>query len=293
MFVSDNSVKSVNRYFKERLSELFSEREIRTIFQLCAEKRLNLSSSELLLSDSVRMSESDLLFFRSVVKRLLNNEPFQYIYGDTEFYGLQIKTDKRALIPRPETEELVDWIIKSHSENFGNGFTKITDICSGSGCIALALKSKSLQTEIIGLDISEGALDLSRENAALNSLDVHFNQLDVLKEELPFENNSLDIVVSNPPYVTESEKLGMQEHVLLYEPHIALFVANDSPFIFYEKIAQQAAEKLKKGGWLYFEINEKYGSEMVRLMKKTGYENIVLKEDLQRKSRMIRGQKPH
>ena len=142
MFVSDNSVKSVNRYFKERLSELFSEREIRTIFQLCAEKRLNLSSSELLLSDSVRMSESDLLFFRSVVKRLLNNEPFQYIYGDTEFYGLQIKTDKRALIPRPETEELVDWIIKSHSENFGNGFTKITDICSGSGCISLALKSK-------------------------------------------------------------------------------------------------------------------------------------------------------
>lgn len=290
MFVSDNSVKSVNRYFKERLSELFSEREIRTMFQLCAEKRLNLSSSELLLSDSVRMSESDLLFFRSVVKRLLNNEPFQYIYGDTEFYGLQIKTDQRALIPRPETEELVDWIIKSQSEYFGDN-SKLADICSGSGCIALALKSKLPKTEIIGLDISEEALNLSRENASLNNLNVHFNRLDILNEELPFENNSLDIVVSNPPYVTESEKSGMQEHVLLHEPHLALFVADDSPFIFYNRIAQQALEKLKKGGWLYFEINEKYGLEMVHLMEKTGYKNVDLKEDLQGKNRMIRGLK--
>lgn len=287
MFVSDNSVKSVNRYFKERLGKLFSEREIRIIFQLCIKKRLNLSSSELLLSDSVRMSESDLLFFRSVVKRLLNHEPFQYIYGDTEFYGLQLKTDNRALIPRPETEELVDWIIQSHAGNLST----LTDICSGSGCIALALKSKWPEAAITGLDISEDALNLSRENAFLNHLNVTFNQTDVLSENLPFENNSLELVVSNPPYVTESEKLGMQEHVLLHEPHLALFVSDTSPFIFYDRIAQQALEKLKKGGWLYFEINEKYGLEMIHLMEKTGYKNVDLKEDLQGKSRMIRGQK--
>lgn len=287
MFVSDNSVKSVSRYFRERLTGNFSEREIRKMFQLCAEKRLNLSPSELLLSDSVRMSESDLLYFRSIVKRLLNNEPFQYIYGETEFYGLRIKTDNRVLIPRPETEELVDWIIQSPHENL----TKVVDICSGSGCIALALKSKLFHTEVSGLDISKDALDLSLENASLNNLNVRFSQLNVLDEELPFENNSLDLVVSNPPYVTESEKLGMQEHVLSHEPHLALFVADDSPFIFYDRIAQRALKKLKKGGWLYFEINEKYGLGMVHLMEKNGYKNVDLKEDLQGKNRMIRGQK--
>lgn len=287
MFVSDNSVKSVKQYFSERLKGAFSEREIRMMFQLCAEKRLNLSSSELLLSDSVRMSESDLLFFRSVVKRLQNNEPFQYICGETEFYGLRIKTDSRVLVPRPETEELVDWIVKSQYDDM----TNLADVCSGSGCIALALKSKLPQVNVSGFDVSEGALDLSRENALFNSLDVRFDKLDVLESELPFEDDSLDVIVSNPPYVTENEKIGMQEHVLLHEPHLALFVDNDLPFVFYDKIACQAAKKLKQEGWLYFEINEKYGSEMIALMEQHGYQNIELKEDLQGKNRMIRGQK--
>jgi release factor glutamine methyltransferase len=143
----------------------------------------------------------------------------------------------------------------------------------------------------VAVDISKEALSLSHENASLNNLDIHFNELNALKEDLPFENNLLDIIVSNPPYVTENEKLGMQEHVLLHEPHIALFVADDSPFIFYNRIAEQASKKLKPKGWLYFEINEKYGSKMIVLMEHFGYKNIELKADLQGKSRMIRGQK--
>lgn len=287
MFVSDNSVKSVKHYFNERLKEVFSEREIRMMFQLSIEKRLNISPSELLLSDSVRMSESDLLFFRAIVKRLLNNEPFQYIHGETEFYGLRIKTDGRGLIPRPETEELVDWIIRSESGDI----RKIVDVCSGSGCIALALKSKLPSTEVIGFDVSDGALELSKENTLLNSLIVSFKKVDVLTDSFPLEDHSIDIIVSNPPYVKNSEKIGMQEHVLSYEPHLALFVEDESPLIFYDRIAVQAAQKLRSGGWLYFEINEKYGDEMIQLLKQYAFSDIELKEDLQGKNRMIRGRK--
>lgn len=287
MFVSDNSVKSVKHYFNDRLKELFSEREIRKMFQLSLQKRLNLTASDLLLSDSLKMSESDLLFFRSIVKRLLNKEPFQYIHGETEFYGLRIKTDNRVLIPRPETEELVDWIVKSQ---YGDT-AKIADVCSGSGCIALALKNKLPEASVTGFDVSDGALDLSRKNALLNSLDVNFEKLDVLAEGLPFEGSTLDLIVSNPPYVMNSERIGMQEHVLLHEPHLALFVGDELPLIFYDKIAFQAIQKLKPEGYLYFEINEKYGDGMIELLKKYDFWEIELKEDLQGKSRMIRGRK--
>ncbi len=287
MFVSDNSVKSVKKYFNERLNSTFSDREIRWMFQLIAQKRLGFSSADLILADSEKMSESDLLFFRSIVKRLLNQEPFQYIYGETEFYGLMIKTDHRALIPRPETEELVDWIVKSndHSNN------QIVDICSGSGCIALALKNEIKSAKVLGLEISEKAIELSTENAQLNNIDVSFLQNDILNDEFPYQDNSIDVIVSNPPYVLENEKIGMQGHVLEFEPHLALFVEDKTPLLFYEKITQIAKDKLLNDGYIYFEINEKYGHEMIQLLKEYDFVNIELKQDLQGKDRMIRGQK--
>lgn len=287
MFVADNSLKSVKYYFSDRLKPIFSEREIRLMFQLCVEKRLKLTPSEVLLSDQVRMSESDLLFFRSVVKRLLNGEPFQYIHGETEFYGLLLKTDARVLIPRPETEELVDWIVKSQSA----GMKKIVDVCSGSGCITLALKQQFPAADVTGIDVSREALSLSIENATLNQLDVHFEQKDVLLSEPNTEANSIDVIVSNPPYVKENEKIGMQGHVLEHEPHLALFVDDDFPLIFYDKITAFASHALKPGGWLYFEINEQYGPEMVELLKTYAFNQVELKQDLQGKDRMIRGQK--
>ncbi len=286
MFVSDNSVKSAKHYFNDRLKEHFSAREIRMMFQLALKKRLNLSDSDLLLSDELRMSESDLLYFRSIVKRLLDSEPFQYIFGETEFYGLILKTDKRALIPRPETEELVDWILKSHKD-----LENIVDVCSGSGCISLALKKNIPQAIVTGIDISSEALSLSKENAQLNQLDVTFEENDVLQNSLPFEKNSLDVIVSNPPYVMENEKVEMHNHVLEHEPHLALFVEDNNPLIFYREISKKAMELLKTEGWIYFEINEQFGKEMQELLQESGFKNIELKADLQEKNRMIRGQK--
>lgn len=286
MFVSDNSVKSAKHYFNDRLKEYFSGREIRMMFQLALQKRLNLTDSDLLLSDELRLSESDLLYFRSIVKRLLDNEPFQYIFGETEFYGLVLKTDNRALIPRPETEELVDWILKSHQN-----LEAVVDVCSGSGCIALALKNNLSKATVSGIDVSAGALALSKENAQLNQLNVHFLQFDVLNDAFPFEDDTLDLIVSNPPYVLENEKAEMQKHVLDHEPHLALFVENDNPLIFYRKITSIAKEKLKVGGWLYFEINEQFGEEMSILLQEYGFVLIELSADLQGKNRMIRAQK--
>ncbi|MCO5260738.1 MAG: peptide chain release factor N(5)-glutamine methyltransferase [Crocinitomicaceae bacterium] len=286
MFVADNTLKSVKNYFTERLYPLFSVREIKLMFQVCIEKRLGLNAADLLLADSQRVSESDLLYFRSVVKRLQANEPFQYIVGEVEFYGLVLKCDKRALIPRPETEELVDWIVKV-SENAET----LVDICSGSGCIALGVKSQLKSATVVGFDISRDAIDLSLENAKKTGLEVDFQQLDILNQELPYDNHSLDIIVSNPPYVLTSEKKQMQTQVLEHEPHLALFVEDANPLLFYVAIAKQAVKKLKVGGRLFFEINEKYGNEVVDLLRNEGFKSVEVKQDLQEKDRMITGVK--
>lgn len=287
MFVSDNSLNAVKQYFNERLNAIFSERELKLMFQLSAEKRLNLSPSDLFLVTDIRLSESDLLFFRAIVKRLLAGEPFQYIHGDTEFYGLLLKTDARALIPRPETEELVEWILQDKSPNWES----VVDVCTGSGCIALALKSKLPNTKVVAIDISDDALSLSKDNAQFTNLTVEFRKADALSDALLAEENSVDVIVSNPPYVMDKEKEQMKAHVLDFEPHLALFVANQTPFVFYDAIAKQAQRLLKVGGWLYFEINDQFGQEMIDLLKKYGFKSVELKEDLQGKSRMIRGQK--
>lgn len=287
MFVSDNSLNAVKQYFNERLNAIFSERELKLMFQLSAEKRLNLSPSDLFLVTDIRLSESDLLFFRAIVKRLLAGEPFQYIHGDTEFYGLLLKTDARALIPRPETEELVDWILQDKSPNWES----VVDVCTGSGCMALALKSKLPNTKVVAIDISDDALSLSKDNAQFTNLTVEFRKADALSDALLAEENSVDVIVSNPPYVMDKEKEQMKAPVLDFEPHLALFVANQTPFVFYDAIAKQAQRLLKVGGWLYFEINEQFGQEMIDLLKKYGFKSVELKEDLQGKSRMIRGQK--
>lgn len=288
MFVQSNSVLSVKSYIKSKLQDKFSENEIKLITNELLIQRLNYSKSDLILANENHVSESDLLFFRSAVKRLLENEPFQYIIGYTEFYGLNLKTDKRALIPRPETEELVDWIngtIKADEE-----FT-LLDICTGSGCIALACKSIFSSAKIIGSDLSKDALNLARENSRTLNLDVDFIEFDALKNnDYPLEENSFDVIVSNPPYIPNSDKNEMSENVLTFEPHLALFVENDSPIIFYEQIAENAKRYLKKDGFLFFEIHEKYGKEVINDLTEKGFTNIELKKDLQGKDRMVKAQ---
>jgi release factor glutamine methyltransferase len=286
MFVKDNTLNSAKAYFYERL-EGFSESELKLMWTEIICKRFNWSRADLLMNTDFRLSESDLLFIRFYVKRLQENEPFQYILGETEFYGLTIKCDKRALIPRPETEELVNWI----SEN--KIIQKAVDICSGSGCIALALKSVYKNATILGVDISDKANDLALENAQLNKLDVLFETADALDVNAYFWNtlSDLDLIVSNPPYIPESEKAEMATNVLDFEPHLALFVENDSPIIFYERIADIAIQKLKIGGLLYFELHHLYSEEVMTYLEDIGFQTIEIKKDLQGKNRMIKGEK--
>jgi release factor glutamine methyltransferase len=287
MFVQQNTLDGLRSYFSERLSNQFSGSEIKLMLKTFVTKRMQISDSEFMLGSEMRFSESDLLYFRSVVKRLQANEPFQYIAEKTEFYGLELLCDNRALIPRPETEELVDWIVQSSDQH---AEYNIVDLCAGSGCIALGLKSKLPKSIIEAWELSEEALQLITENCQYSGLDLIAKKVDVL--ELSDWNSKVlyDIWVSNPPYIPYNERSRMAENVLAFEPEMALFVVDDDPFIFYDRIAQSANKQLVEGGWLYFEIHEDFAREMVDCLKQYGFVNIELRKDLQGKSRMIRAQ---
>jgi release factor glutamine methyltransferase len=291
MFVQTNTIRASKNYMQDRLRSMFSESEIRQIVRESICKRMQLSHTDYLLSDDLLLSESDLLFLRSVVKRLLANEPFQYIIGSAHFCNLELKTDARALIPRPETEELVFWLSEFYATQES---INVLDICSGSGCIALALKDAHPGWEVNGLDVSKGAIELSKENAHQLGLKVNFIEGDALGETIRelVEPNSLDCIVSNPPYIPNEERKCMNQNVLDYEPDLALFVSDEDPLIFYRSIAQLSTTILKSGGTLFFELHENFAQETVELMQTLGFVNIELRKDLQGKNRMLLLQKP-
>jgi release factor glutamine methyltransferase len=289
MFVQSNSIQAVKSYIKGKLSTLYGEREIAFMTQQMIMSRMNWERSEYLLGDASRVSESDLLFFRAVVKRLLQEEPFQYILGTTLFYGLEIQTDKRALIPRSETEELVDWIVHSYQKE---GCIKIWDVCTGSGCIALALKSHFLNASVSGSDFSSEALELANQNALHLKLSVDFVKKDALNlNALESEAADYDCIVSNPPYIPHQDMEKMEKNVLEYEPKMALFVNDNEPVVFYDAIATTAQKTLKSEGMLFFEIHEDFSKEVVLNLEQKGFKDIVVKKDLQGKNRMIRATK--
>ena len=291
MFVQNNSIRAAKAYMQDRLKEQFSSTELRQIVRESICHRLNLSPSDYILSDDQLLSESDLLFLRSIVKRLLNNEPFQYIIGSTQFCDLEIKTDTRALIPRPETEELVNWISSKHNASQG---LKVLDLCTGSGCIALALKHMNPSWELFGIDLSSKAIDLSNENAKALGLNVDFRVGDVLKGDSLnlFKDDSIDCIVSNPPYIPESDRDQMGKNVLQHEPEMALFVSDHDPLIFYRAIGFSAMKVLKPSGMIFYEIHEALGEKTMELMREIGFVNIELRKDLQGKNRMLMLQKP-
>lgn len=226
------------------------------------------------------------------VQELLNDRPIQYILGSTEFAGLQLNTDARALIPRPETEELVEWIAEDHAcSEHPEPAPFILDIGTGTGAIALALKSKIKKARVYALDISAGALSLARKNSVLNELEIIFLKQDILQGITGFAPCSLDIIVSNPPYVLDKEKLEMKKNVLNYEPHLALFVPDTQAMKFYSPIAEFAASTLKKKGFLYMELNEAFARESAETAIKAGLGNITFRNDLQGKVRMMRAQR--
>lgn len=283
MFIKNNSIHSVISYFEEKLSEMFSGREIKLIARSFISKRLGWESSDFISRKEEKVSESDLLFFREKINQLLSGIPFQYVLGETFFYNILLKTDQRALIPRPETEELVDWIVNEHKNQHD---LRILDIGTGSGCISLAIKSVMPNAKVTGIDVDTEALSLAKENASSLNLEVEFFQHDILSSvELDKE---WDIIVSNPPYIPLKEKAQMAKHVLEYEPELALFTTNENPLVFYEKIADFAALKLSKAGWLYFEIHESNADRVVQLLENRNFQAITVKKDLQGKDRMVR-----
>lgn len=274
------------QYIREELAPYYPETEISGFTQMIMDRVFGLSYTQLILEKYRVFDKHELAKVAAIVGRLKNHEPIQYILGVTEFYGLQLGVKSGVLIPRPETEELVEWICKTEIP----AHSKILDIGTGSGCIALALKNEISDAEVFAADVSEDALAVAAENARKNKLDIIFKHVNILKWQ-ESDWPKFDVIVSNPPYVREREKEQMEANVLGHEPELALFVSDNDPLIFYRTIAQFASEHLNEGGFLFFEINENLGEEMVVLVNRLGFRSIELRRDLNNKNRMLRCKK--
>ncbi len=274
-------------YIHNELKEIYSSNEIQGFIQLIFNHIRAYSYTDIVLKKEQTMLDADeVLQIKDIVNKLKDNIPIQYILGVAEFCGLNFKVDSSVLIPRQETEELVDWIC---SDNETASKLKVLDVCTGSGCIAISLKKMLNDAEVFAIDISNDAIHTASENAILNSQKIHFSKLDALSSNYEMDGLDFDILVSNPPYVLNSEKKLMPSNVLEHEPHLALFVEDNNPLIFYKAIAHNALNLLrKKNGFLYFEINEALGIELVTLLKTMGYEDVQFRKDLNNKDRMIR-----
>ena len=269
--------------FYSRLSGAYPKEEIQSFFSWLAECYLGYTRFDVSLKKDEMVAAHVLAKFLSATDQLLQNEPIQYIVGATEFYGLHLKVTPATLIPRPETEELVAWVLQGMGEGKN---LELIDIGTGSGCIAIALAKFAEGVKVSGLDVSEEALRVATENAALNGVEVDFFQQDVLKsKQLP---KSYDVIISNPPYVRALEKEYMQPNVTQHEPHKALYVTNEDPLLFYREIARMAQNHLKTNGILYFEINEYLSKEMQELLETLGFTDIELKKDHFDKFRMLK-----
>jgi len=285
------------RFIRQSLSSLYSEREANKLAINVLQHVTNLSQAAILTCKDTVLSENERQKIEQIVARLQKSEPLEYILGKTEFYGLSFCVSPDVLIPRPETEELVDWIIRDTK----HPAPRILDIGTGSGCIAVALAKNIENSNVFAIDISENALEIARKNAEINNVNVEFFRKDIFKApsmggvaavpppKSPIEGGfrgDFNIIVSNPPYVCESEKADIEANVLLYEPHTALFVPNENPLVFYRAIANFALTHLS--GSLYFEINRAFGQEICTMLGEMGFSDIELRKDNYGNNRMIK-----
>ena len=268
---------------REQLSSLYPREEIESLASIIFEFVLNMSKVEVALSRKLSLSKDQLNSLDVVLDRLVASEPIQYITGNTQFYGLELQVNSATLIPRPETEELVEWILAEIEKRAMR--LSILDIGTGSGCIAIAIAKNTLKTVVDAVDISLPALETASGNAQNNGTTVTFFQQDIL--EASSLSKQYDIIVSNPPYVRELEKKEIRNNVLKYEPHTALFVRDNDPLVFYRHIAKLAVDNLRVGGQLFFEINEYLGKETIDILKEIGFNQVELKNDLFGKNRMV------
>ena len=280
MKIGSNKIVDIIRFFREELKDLYEPDELDAIIAYCFEVFIHLNRSQIILKGQEKVSESELLKFNFAVKDLKNNRPIQYILGEADFYRLKFFVNEHVLIPRPETEELVDLIIKDYNLSYSSvertGAKSILDIGTGSGCIPIALKKNIPCADVSATDVSREALMVAEKNAKLNEVDINFFYDDILSPCSNFLNSGYDIIVSNPPYIAVSEKGTIAPNVLEYEPHLALFVSSDDPLLFYRKISDLALVKLKESGRIYFEINQLYGHETKELLENKGFKNVTL-----------------
>lgn len=288
--------KEYKSEFLKELSPLYDEKEIESFFYIILEQFHNKKRIDLALNPVMEMDALQLLRWETVLSELKKEKPIQYILGETEFYGLRLLVNESTLIPRPETEELVEWIIESTKYEVQSTNLKVLDIGTGSGCIAISLAKNLSNAQVSAIDVSAKALETARKNSQINAVEVNFINVDILNvtdlSELPFSNfqlpSSIDIIVSNPPYVRNLEKAEIKPNVLEFEPHLALFVDDNDALLFYRKIAQLAMKNLSENGKLYFEINQYLGKETVELLENLGFKNIELKKDIYGNDRMIK-----
>jgi len=280
------TIKDVFTEFKQHLGIIYNPNEIEALTLLVINELTGTSKAKIKAFPEQEVTSIEVEKLNTILKRLQNGEPVQYIFGHTEFYGLPFNVNPSVLIPRPETEELVEWALSSvvNSEWAGN----ILDIGTGSGCIAISLKKNLSNTSVSAVDISPDALKTAKQNAGLNNVDVTFINDDILNIKSKIENSKFEIIISNPPYVTLHDKTQMHTNVTDFEPHTALFVPENDPLIFYKAIANFAAKNLTSDGLLFFEINESLGNETIELLKDKGFKNIELRKDMSGRNRMIR-----
>lgn len=270
-----------------QLKDTYPPQEIQSLQKIIFQKKLSLSLHHIFLNPTQPIENEKAEEILTIVSKLNLQKPIQYILGEADFFGLNFKVDQNVLIPRQETEELVDWIIKSNTLKTPS----ILDIGTGSGCIAISLAANIKGSNVTAIDISEGALKVTQENAINNNVIVDLFNADILEHSSIIPNQPFDIIVSNPPYVRELEKTFMQSNVLDYEPHSALFVSDKDPLLFYREITNRSKHLLKKGGFLYFEINEALGYETARLMNEFAFSEIEIRKDLNGKDRMLKAKR--
>ncbi|HMI05338.1 MAG TPA: peptide chain release factor N(5)-glutamine methyltransferase [Pedobacter sp.] len=276
--------KLLLQHFTRELSGLYDHEEAAAILNIVTRQVSGFDRGKLLLKSSESVPEGDLTLFNSFLTELKTGKPVQYVLGETVFYGLPFKVSPSVLIPRPETEELVEWVLDTVDVTGMSGL-QILDVGTGSGCIAVCLKKNLGAAGVFALDVSKDCLLIAATNATLNEADIIFIEADIRNYS---DARKFDVIVSNPPYITMDEKQAMHENVLTHEPHLALFVSNEDPLVFYRAVADFALSNLSSEGLLFFEINEYLGKETLKMLHDKSFIDTELRKDMQGKDRMIR-----
>ena len=279
------TIKHYRDQFIQELTPLYDAGEAESFFYLILEAKHQLKRVDLALQPDLVFSKAELETWNLILEQLKKEIPIQYLLGSTHFYGLELEVNPNVLIPRPETEELVDWIIQSSKFKVQSSKFKILDIGTGSGCIAISLAKNLPNAEVFALDVSDKALATAQKNAELNQVTIQFIHQSILETENL--GRQFDLIVSNPPYVRHLEKQEIKKNVLDNEPHLALFVEDNDALIFYQKIAELAMKNLNPQGQLYFEINQYLGQETLDLLQEMGFKDITLRKDIYGNDRMI------